>query len=311
MDIVLNRRAGVPVKDQLRFQLELKILSGDLAPGQRLPSVRSLARRLQLHANTISAAYRDLEATGHVHLRRGSGVFVRKGAPSQPQDATSLDEMIRLALYLAFRRGHSGAEIRAAVERWLAAAPPDRIVVVDPSREMGELIVHEVREALGVPATSCAIADLQANASRLSGALALVLPYHLETVARLSPSSAVEPLTLEVSADDRQAILGLKPGSIVLVVSHSPTVLPFASVLLQSLRGDDVLVEARPLAEARAWRRVVPAADLVFADAIAAEAVKRARPRRMREVRFLAKASLERLRDALTVVVPRVAGNPA
>ena len=45
MDIFVNRRGGVPVRDQLVTQLELKILGGELAQGQRLPSVRALARR--------------------------------------------------------------------------------------------------------------------------------------------------------------------------------------------------------------------------------------------------------------------------
>jgi GntR family transcriptional regulator len=310
MDIVLNRRADVPVKDQIRFQLELKILSGDLAPGQRLPSVRALARRLKVHPNTVSAAYQDLQGTGHVGLQRGSGVYVKPGAPTQPQQARGLDEMIRLALYLAFRRGHSGAEIRAAVERWLAAAPPDRIVVVDPSKEMGELLVHEVRSALGVPASSCAIADVEADGGLLSGALALVLPYHLENVARLSPSAAVEAVTLEVSSEDRQAFLALPAGSVVLLVSYSPTVLPFASVLLSSLRGDEVLVETRALADAAEWRRLAPVADLVFADALAAPALRRARPKRLREIRLLSPSALARLRDALTVVVPRLPSDP-
>ena len=47
MDFVVNRKGGVPVRDQLVTQLELKILGGELTHGQRLPSVRSLARRLR------------------------------------------------------------------------------------------------------------------------------------------------------------------------------------------------------------------------------------------------------------------------
>ena len=100
MDIVLNRRGGVPVRDQLVTQLELKILGGELAQGQRLPSVRALARRLKVHHNTVSAAYQDLEAAGHVELQRGSGVFVRGGGPRILTEARGLDEMIRLALPL-------------------------------------------------------------------------------------------------------------------------------------------------------------------------------------------------------------------
>ena len=115
MDIVLNRRGGVPVREQIATQLQLKILGGELAHGQRLPSVRALARRLRVHHNTVSAAYQDLQAAGHVQLKRGSGVFVRRAGPTELPEARGLDEMIRLALRSALTLGHTGTEIRAAV----------------------------------------------------------------------------------------------------------------------------------------------------------------------------------------------------
>src|SRR5262245_2315384 len=163
MEIVLNRRGGVPVREQIATQLQLKILGGELAHGQRLPSVRALARRLRVHHNTVSAAYQDLQAAGHVQLKRGSGVFVRRGGPSTLPEARGLDEMIRLALLAAFRMGYSGRDIRGAVERWLAAAPPDRLVVVDPSKPMGELLVHELQEGLGRPATALGMDEVRSD----------------------------------------------------------------------------------------------------------------------------------------------------
>lgn len=311
MEIVLNRRGGVSVRDQLVAQLELKILDGTLAHGQRLPSVRALARRLRIHHNTVSAAYQDLESAGHVELRRGSGVYVRKNGPATLGDARGLDEMIRLALREAMQKGYTGAQIRVAVERWLAAAPPDRVLVVDPCAEMAQLIVHEVRHSLAVPAEACSIEELSRDPGRVSGALVVVLPYHVEAVRALVPGAAVEAVHLEFAADDQDAIRKAPLGSIVLVVSHSPTVLPFASVLLRSLRGDEVVVEAHLVTETRAWRRLAAVADLVMADTLALPSVQKARPRRLREIRVVPSAALERLRQALTVVIPRdVADRP-
>jgi DNA-binding transcriptional regulator YhcF (GntR family) len=305
MDIFINRRGGVPVRDQLVTQLELKILGGELAQGQRLPSVRALARRLKVHHNTVSAAYQDLQGAGHVDLRRGSGVFVRTGGPRALAEAEGLDEMIRLALHAAFAKGFRGGEVRVAVERWLAAAPPDRVVVIDPSREMAEIMMHEVREALGISASGATFEDLARDPGLLSGALAVVLPYHEATVLQMAPGAALEVVHLEVSAPDRDAINALPAGSIVLVVSHASTVLPFASIFLRSLRGEDIHVEVRLLSATREWRRLVAAADFVLADVMACAAVRTARPRRLREVRMLSPSALERLREALTVVVPR------
>lgn len=307
LDIVLNRRGGVPIRDQLVTQLELRILDGTLAHGQRLPSVRSLARRLKVHHNTVSAAYQDLEKAAHVELQRGSGVFVRHAGTTALPEATGLDEMIRLALHQAFRTGFSGIEIRAAVERWLAAAPPDRVVVVDPSPEMGALLVHELRHLLGIPASACTLEDVAREPARVAGALTLVLPYHVAAVKTLAPGASVEIVTLEVEEADRRAVADLPAGSIVLFVSHSPTVLPFAHVFLRSLRGDEILVETHLLAASRDWKRLVRVADLVLTDALSTDAARAAGGRRVREIRVVQPAALARLRDALTIVVPRAA----
>jgi GntR family transcriptional regulator len=305
MDIVLNRKGGVSVRDQIRTQLELKILCGELAGGQRLPSVRSLARRLRVHANTISAAYQELEAAGQLELKAGSGVFVKASGSSRLDDASGLDEMIRLALQTAFDHGFSGEQVRAAVHRWLAAAPPDRVVVVDPSREMAELLARELQGELSVPAGGCSLEEASRDPRALSGALTIALPYYVQAVMALRPAAAVVSVNLEVTSEVRDAILALPAGTIALVVSHAAPVLPFASVLFRSLRGEDLLVETRLLAATDEWRRLLRAADVVFTDAVAAPVVAKARPRRLIEVHFLPRSVHERLREALAVVVPR------
>jgi DNA-binding transcriptional regulator YhcF (GntR family) len=301
VDIVLNRKGGVPLHDQLLAQLELKILTGAVAPGQRLPSVRALARRLGLHANTVSSAYRDLEQAGHVELRRGAGVYVRAGVPAALEDARGLDEMVRLALNAAFRKGHSGSEIRAAVERWLRAAPPERVVMVDPRRETLDLVAHEIRSSLGVPASGCTLEELEKEPGLASGALLLALPYHAAKVARVAPGAPLETVHVEGSPEDQKIVLSLPEGATILVVSASPILLQIAGAFAGGLRGDEVLVETRLLSRRADWRRLIPAADVVFADALAAPAVREARPRRLRELRLLGEKDLAHVRKALNL----------
>ncbi len=305
LDFVLNRKGGVPLHDQLLAQLEMMILGGGIAPGQRLPSVRVLARRLGLHANTVSGAYQELEKAGHVELRRGAGVFVREGAPLVLEDARGLDEMIRLALNAAFRKGHAAPEIRAAVERWLRAAPSDRVVVVDPVPETTELVAHEVRRALGVPASGCTLQQLADDPALLSGALALALPYHAGKVSQLVPGAPVKTIHVGATAVEKKLVAGLPVGATVLVVSRSAILLQFAKALVGSLRGDELLVEAR-LASARAeWRRVAPVADVVFADVLAAPLLRETGPRRLHELRLVGDDDLARVRRAFGTALAR------
>jgi pyruvate-formate lyase-activating enzyme len=82
-------------------------------------------------------------------------------------------------------------------------------------------------------------------------------------------------------------------------------VLPFASVFLRSLRGDEILVETHLLSTPKEWKRLVKVADLVLTDALSTEAARAAGARKVREVRVVQPSALERLRDALTIVVPR------
>jgi len=289
----------------------MKILEGTLAPGQKLPSVRALARRLDIHANTVSAAYRDLEAAGVVRLQRGAGVFVRERTGGDLESARGLDEMIRTALHAAFRRGYTGREVRVAVERWLAASPPDRLAVVDPAVDVAALVAYELEQSLGLPVSHGTVEDARRDPGLLSGALAVTSPYHAEALREAAPSAAIEIIHLEMPEEGRQVLRGLPPGAIVLVVVDSPTVQGFARTLLRSLRGDEIHVEVRLLGAPREWRRLVGAADLVVADLRSAPAVERSRPRKLHVARLVPAATLARLRDALSVVVPGPANRPA
>jgi hypothetical protein len=230
-------------------------------------------------------------------------VYVRAGAPAALDEARGLDEMVRLALRIAFRKGHSGSEIRAAVERWLRAAPPERVVIVDPRHETLDLVAHEIRSTLGVPASGCTPEELELEPGLASGALLLALPYHAAKVARAAPGAALETVHVEASAEDQEAVRALSAGATVLVVSGSPILLQIVGAFAGGLRGDELLVETRLLSRRAEWRRLIPAADLVFADALAAPAVREARPRRLRELRLLGAKDLARVRKALRLAV--------
>jgi hypothetical protein len=183
--------------------------------------------------------------------------------------------------------------------RWLKATQPERLVVVDPSPEMGELVAREVRDVLAVPVSSCSVKEAEKKPALLSGALVLTLPYHAGTILNLAPHSVIQVLHLEFSRKDQDAVHALPAGATVLVVSHSPTLLPFAAVLLRALRGDEILAEVRLLARSREWKRLLPASDLVLADAVAVDALRPLRPKRLREFRVLTEKALQRVKRAL------------
>lgn len=82
----LDGSSGVPFYRQIIQQIEHAILSRKLEPGDRLPTIRSLAIDLKINPNTIAKAYSELEIRGIVVTQVGSGTYVSDKPPQQPDD---------------------------------------------------------------------------------------------------------------------------------------------------------------------------------------------------------------------------------
>ena len=67
---------NIPIYIQLVEQIAINIISGNLAPGERLPSVRDLANETKVNPNTMQKALSELEETGLIYTERTNGKFV-------------------------------------------------------------------------------------------------------------------------------------------------------------------------------------------------------------------------------------------
>ena len=77
----IDPRSPVTPSEQLADQVRFAVAAGRLAAGDRLPSVRDLAKEVRLNPNTVSRAWRELELSGLLVSRRGSGMFVTPEGP--------------------------------------------------------------------------------------------------------------------------------------------------------------------------------------------------------------------------------------
>ena len=91
----------------MRDALRTLIVSGAIAPGERLPSVRELAQQLSINPNTIQRAYRTLEQEGYISSVTGKGSFALDRAEVDVQRRDQLlrrfDETVRELVYLGVR----------------------------------------------------------------------------------------------------------------------------------------------------------------------------------------------------------------
>ena len=123
LNILINPEASTPLYMQIVERLHRLMVSGKLAPGDRLPAVRELAEDLQVNFNTVARAYRWLEEAGLLSMRQGRGTFVlerplaareRQMLSRPPEDLT---EFTRRITKEARRLGFSPAEVAAALHQ--------------------------------------------------------------------------------------------------------------------------------------------------------------------------------------------------
>jgi DNA-binding transcriptional regulator YhcF (GntR family) len=86
MMLLIDPLSATPPYEQLRVQVLAAVHSGDLAPGDKLPTVRRLAEDLGLAANTVARAYRELERAEVIETRGRNGSFIAaSGTAAQQQ----------------------------------------------------------------------------------------------------------------------------------------------------------------------------------------------------------------------------------
>lgn len=79
MELIISNASSKPIYEQITGQIKAMILSGELAEGEQLPSIRALANSLRVSAITTKRAYADLEADGFIETVQGKGSFVAGG----------------------------------------------------------------------------------------------------------------------------------------------------------------------------------------------------------------------------------------
>jgi DNA-binding transcriptional regulator YhcF (GntR family) len=103
--------AALPPYEQLRQQVAALELGGALAPGDRLPAIRQLAKDLGLAGGTVARAYRELEADGVVSTHGRHGTVVA-GPPRRPAPPP---ELLDAARAYADRASRAGATVDDAL----------------------------------------------------------------------------------------------------------------------------------------------------------------------------------------------------
>lgn len=112
----INYKDPRPIYEQVRDALRQLILSGAIAPGEKLPSVRELAASLAINPNTIQRSYRELEGLGLIYTVPGKGAFAATDHAAAQRRTQELTDQLTAAVQELKLLGVSREDVLAAAD---------------------------------------------------------------------------------------------------------------------------------------------------------------------------------------------------
>lgn len=120
MKFKLDLKSGIPIYVQLKKEITYAIATGQLKPGEQLPTVRQLAVDMKVNVNTISRVYSELEKEGILATKQGKGTFVNIQGNMLPEhEHDRLDHLIDELFIEAFKVGYRPDDLLEHIQRRL------------------------------------------------------------------------------------------------------------------------------------------------------------------------------------------------
>src|SRR3990172_272984 len=122
LNLQLDFRSGLPIYIQIVNQVQQRVVSGALKPGDQLPTVRALALELRVNFNTVARAYRLLDEARIISTQQGRGTYITEIPPPEVTEQLRRETLQALALrYVdeAKRINSSNKEITESIRNQL------------------------------------------------------------------------------------------------------------------------------------------------------------------------------------------------
>jgi GntR family transcriptional regulator len=292
MRLWISKNSEVPIREQLVTQIVLGIVSNDLKIAERLPSTRDLARRYDIHANTVSSAYRELARRGWVEFRKGSGVYVRPRNDEPLENGLALDQLIARFFRNLREEGYSLAEIQAGIQRSFSVQRPDHFVLLEPDPELRAILVAEIAAATKVNVKGVGPNEVD---GALTGAVPVVLYCHIGQFAERIKAETDVLVLHSASVVERMRGQTRPPReALVAVVSRWPDFLHWARTMLVAAGLDADALSFRDAGE-RNWEKGLRSAAFVITDSLMAPRIPAGCEVKL--FRVLAESSLKEIRE--------------
>lgn len=261
MTFVISRKSGIPIYIQLQNQIRDLIGQGTWAEGYRLPTERELADQLRISRNTVSTAYKQLEADGVICRKQGSGTFVCGDPDSLVAGSGHKERVLKLvdlsigeALQLGFSIEDFTAIVALRVRQRKEMLNRLQVAFVECNREQLDYFTRELELGSGVSIHPLLLQDLQGGSQnhKMLRQMDMVVTtfYHMDEVKAMlgSESANVMGIALEPAVSSIVRIARIASDSRVPIVCLSET---FANSIISALTKTDIVFREMPIITTR------------------------------------------------------------
>lgn len=268
MKVTITKDSSIPIRDQIIEQISLQIASGQLKGGEKLPSIRALAGRLDIHYSTVTAAYNHLADTGLLEIRQGSGVRVSSAEPVREElRRDDLSKMFADFLALAAESGYSLDEVKNATASLKDRPEVRRILAVDRNEDFHQVLKKELEPHFSIPIEVMTVDSVKDNQELLADSLVVTSLYHLFSFKEIiKDRTRLVPCNIEPARLEMEKVGEMRSGSLLMLVSVSKTLMSMAERLVAAARGEEVAVRMVELSDQKELSYMVGYADLILCD---------------------------------------------
>jgi GntR family transcriptional regulator len=135
LEISIATGSTVPIYRQIADQICRAAVTGQLLPGEQVPSVRALAEQLVVNPNTVARTYADLIREGVLEAQKGKGVFVarRRAVYTRAERLRRLQATLNAYVNEGIYLGFAPEDLRQALEQKLRPLSQSAVKGAGPS----------------------------------------------------------------------------------------------------------------------------------------------------------------------------------
>lgn len=270
MKIWLAKNSEIPVREQLLTQITLGIVSGDLNVGDKIPSTREIARRFDIHSNTVSSVYRTLSEQGLLEFKKGSGFYVRRNQAENAGAEIQLEKLINEFFKNAENLGFPAREIRYRLKKWFVIHPPEHFLVVESDENLRDILIEEIGATVDLPVFGIGYEEFKNGDDNSNAIITAMIDQKLKLESYFLNDKRCIFLKARSVSDSMNGVSRPSADDLIAVVSGWEKFTLWAKTILIAAKIEPENLIVRCTGE-KHWRKGLQAASMIICDSLTAK----------------------------------------